>query len=258
MRTVTATRYVTPLREGGSLPAVVEADDDGLYVLKFRGAGQGRKALIAELIAGELARAAGLTVPEIVFVQLDEELARTEPDAEIQDLIRASAGLNLALDFLPGSVAYDPLVHRIDDELASSIVWFDAFVTNVDRTPRNVNLLMWHRKLWLIDHGAALIFHHQWDGYLERSTSAFPMIKDHVLLGFASRIADADARMARQLPAEVVGRIVDEVPDDWLETTAHFKGPREQREAYLRYLMARLQPPRNFVEEAIRAHAVHV
>jgi hypothetical protein len=258
MRTVTATRYVTPLREGGSLPAVVEADDDGLYVLKFRGAGQGRKALIAELVAGELARAAGLPVPEIVFVQLDAELARTEPDAEIQDLIRASAGLNLALDFLPGSVAYDPLVHRIDDELASSIVWFDAFVTNVDRTPRNVNLLMWHRKLWLIDHGAALIFHHQWDGYLERSTSPFPMIKDHVLLAFASRIVDVDARMARQLPAEVVRRIVDGVPDAWLEASPHFKGPREQREAYLRYLMARLQPPRHFVEEAIRAHAVHV
>jgi hypothetical protein len=254
MRTVTANRYVTPLREGGSLPAVVEADDDGLYVLKFRGAGQGRKALIAELVAGELARAAGLLVPEIVFVQLDEELARTEPDAEIQDLIRASVGRNLALDYLPGSVAFDPLVHRPDDDLASSIVWFDAFVTNVDRTPRNVNLLMWHRQLWLIDHGAALIFHHQWGGYLERSTSPFPMVKDHVLLGLASRIADADARMAQRLSAEVVGRIVALVPDDWLEDN----GPREQREAYLRYLLARLQPPRHFVEEAIGARAVHV
>jgi len=258
MRTVTATRYVTPLREGGSLPAVIEADDDGLYVLKFRGAGQGRKALVAELLAGELARAAGLPVPEIVFVHLDEELARTEPDAEIQDLIRASAGLNLALDYLPGSVAYDPLVHRIDPDLASAIVWHDAFTTNVDRTARNVNLLMWHRKLWLIDHGAALIFHHQWDGFLERSTSAFPMIKDHVLLGLASRIADVDARMAQQLPADVVSRIVDQVPDDWLEETPHFNGPREQRAAYLTYLTARLQPPRPFVEEAVRARAVHV
>ena len=258
MRTVTATRYVTPLREGGSLPAVVEADDDGLYVLKFRGAGQGRKTLVAELIAGELARAAGLPVPEIVFVQLDEELARTEPDAEIQDLIRASAGLNLALDYLPGSVAYDPLVHRLDDELASAIVWHDAFVTNVDRTPRNVNLLMWHRKVWLIDHGAALIFHHQWDGFLERATSPFPMIQDHVLLRFASRIADVDARLAQQLSADVVRRIVDLLPDDWLEATPHFNGAREQREAYLSYLMARLQPPRRFAEEAIRARAVHV
>jgi hypothetical protein len=258
MKTVTATRYVTPLREGGSLPAVVEADDDGLYVLKFRGAGQGRKALIAELLAGELARAVGLPVPEIVFVRLDEELARTEPDAEIQDLIRASAGLNLALDYLPGSVAYDPLVHRVDVDLASAIVWHDAFVTNVDRTPRNVNLLMWHRKLWLIDHGAALIFHHQWDGFLERSTSGFPIIKDHVLLDLASHLAEVDARMASRLSAEVLHHIVEQVPDDWLEDTPHFSGPREQRAAYLRYFTMRLQAPRAFVEEAIRAHAVHV
>jgi len=258
MKTVTATRYVTPLREGGSLPAVVEADDDGLYVLKFRGAGQGRKALIAELLAGELARAAGLPVPEIVFVQLDEELARTEPDAEIQDLIRASAGLNLALDYLPGSVAYDPLVHRVDADLASAIVWHDAFTTNVDRTPRNVNLLMWHRTLWLIDHGAALIFHHQWDGFLERSTSAFPMIKDHVLLNLASRIADVDARMAERLSADVVAHIVDQIPDDWLEETPHFNGALEQRAAYLRYFTMRLQAPRAFAEEAIRARTVHV
>jgi hypothetical protein len=258
MRTVTATRYITPLREGGSLPAVVEGDDDGLYVLKFRGAGQGRKALIAELLAGELARAVGLPVPEIVFMQLDAELARTEPDAEIQDLIRASVGLNLALDYLPGSVAYDPVAHRVDAELASAIVWHDAFTTNVDRTPRNVNLLMWHRRLWLIDHGAALIFHHQWDGFLERSNSAFPMVKDHVLLGLASRIAQADARIAPQLSADMIERIVDEVPDDWLEDTPHFTSLHAQRDAYRSYLMARLRPPRAFVEEAIRAHAVHV
>jgi hypothetical protein len=272
LRTVTATRYITPLREGGSLPAVVEGDDDGLYVLKFRGAGQGRKALIAELLAGELARAVGLPVPEIVFMQLDAELARTEPDAEIQDLIRASVGLNLALDYLPGSVAYDPLVHRIDAELASAIVWHDAFTTNVDRTPRNVNLLMWHRRLWLIDHGAALIFHHQWDGFLERSNSAFPMVKDHlersnsafpmvkdhVLLGLASRIAQADARIAPQLSVDIIKRIVDEVPDDWLEDTPHFTSLHAQRDAYRSHLMARLRPPRAFVEEAIRAHAVHI
>src|SRR5882672_11005556 len=153
MRTVNVTRYVTPLREGGSLPAIVEADDDGMYVLKFRGAGQGPKALIAELVAGEVARALGLPVPEIVFVELDAELARTEPDPEIQDLIRASAGLNLGLDYLPGSVMFDPLAEKPDAALASSIVWFDAYVTNVDRTPRNTNMLMWHRQLWLIDHG---------------------------------------------------------------------------------------------------------
>src|SRR6476659_8715441 len=169
VRTVTATRYVTPLREGGSLPAIIEADDDGMYVLKFRGAGQGPKALIAELVAGELARAAGLPVPEIVFVELDPDLARTEPDPEIQDLIRASAGINLALDYLPGSVMFDPVADKIDPHVASRIVWFDAYVTNVDRTARNTNLLMWHRRPWLIDHGAALYFHHNWTNYLERS-----------------------------------------------------------------------------------------
>ncbi len=258
MRTITATRYVTPLREGGSLPAIVEADDDGLYVLKFRGAGQGRKALIAELLAGEFARAAGLPVPEIVLVQLDAELARTEPDPEIQDLIRASAGINLALDYLPGSVAFDPLVHSPDAALASAIVWHDAFVTNVDRTPRNTNLLMWHRKLWLIDHGAALIFHHQWDGYLERSTSPFSMIKDHVLLGRASAIAESDAPMTARLPADEIRRIVSLIPADWLEETPVFQTLDEQREAYVRYFTARLQAPRYFVEEAVRARSVHV
>src|SRR3954465_2946380 len=162
IRSIRVTRYVTPLREGGSLPAIVEADDEGLYVLKFRGAGQGPKALIAELVCGELARLSGLLVPEIVLVELEAELARTEPDPEIQDLIRASAGLNLALDYLPGSVTFDPLVDRPTADIASAIVWHDAFVTNVDRTPRNSNLLMWHRRLWLIDHGAALYFHHSW------------------------------------------------------------------------------------------------
>src|ERR1043166_8605605 len=165
MRTVSTTRYGTPLREGGSLPAIIEADDDGMYVLKFRGAGQGPKALIAELVAGEVARALGLNVPEIVFVDLDPELARTEPDPEIQHLIRASGGLNLALDYLPGSVMFDPVAEKPDAELASAVVWFDAYVMNVDRTPRNTNMLMWHRRLWLIDHGAALYFHHSWSNY---------------------------------------------------------------------------------------------
>ena len=174
LRTVVATRYVTPLREGGSLPAIVEADDDGMYVLKFRGAGQGPKALIAELVAGEIARAAGLPVPEIVFVELDADLARTEPDPEIQALIRASAGLNLALDYLPGAVTFDPIAEKPDSELASSIVWFDAYVSNVDRTPRNSNILVWHRRLWLIDHGAALYFHHDWNNPLERCHDPFP------------------------------------------------------------------------------------
>jgi hypothetical protein len=255
LRTVTATRYVTPLREGGSLPAIVEADDDGLYVLKFRGAGQGRKALVAELVAGELARAAGLPLPEIVFVELDPELARTEPDAEIQDLLRASGGLNLALDYLPGAVTFDPLAYRPPAGLASRIVWFDAFASNVDRTARNSNLMVWHEKLWLIDHGAALYFHHQWEGYLARSRNPFPLVKDHVLLPLASELAAVDAAMAAALSPQVVAEVVALVPDDWLEPDPQFTDAAAQRDAYCRYLVERLQAPRAFVEEALRAHA---
>src|SRR5580693_3826984 len=199
MRTVTANRYVTPLREGGSLPAIVEADDEGLYVLKFRGAGQGPKALLAELLAGEVGRLAGLPVPEIVFVNLPADLARTEPDAEIQSLIRASAGLNLALDYLPGSVTFDPLVYQPAPELASAIVWFDALVCNVDRTARNVNMLMWHRRLWLIDHGAALYFHHAWTNGDRHALTPFSLIKDHVLLKYAGSLEEADAEMRARI-----------------------------------------------------------
>jgi hypothetical protein len=258
LRTVTATRYVTPLREGGSLPAVIEADDDGMYVLKFRGAGQGRKALIAELVAGELARAAGLPVPEIVFVQLDPELARTEPDAEIQDLIRASAGLNLALDYLPGSLTFDPLAEQPDSELASAIVWHDAFTTNVDRTPRNTNLLIWHRRLWLIDHGAALYFHHHWAGSAERSRAPFALVKDHVLLPFAKSLQSIDTAMLRLLTPERVAHIVALIPDDWLEDEPLFASKGEHRDAYRRFLVERLESPRAFVEEALRAQAAQL
>src|SRR3979490_1985803 len=183
-RTVVATRYVTPLHEGGSLPAIVEADDDGMYVMKFRGAGQGAKALIAELVAGELAPAAQLPIPEIVLIELDPGLARTEPDPEIQELIKASAGLNIALDYLPGAVMFDPLAQKPAARLASDIVWFDAFVTNVDRTPRNANMLVWHRQLQLIDHGAALYFQHSWDQYMQHAADPFTRVKDHVLFTF--------------------------------------------------------------------------
>ncbi len=258
LRTVTATRYVTPLREGGSLPALVEADDDGLYVLKFRGAGQGRRALIAELVAGELARAAGLPVPEIVFVELDPDLARTEPDAEIQDLLKASAGLNLALDYLPSAVTFDPLAFTPDAGLASRIVWLDAFVSNVDRTARNANLMVWHEKLWLIDHGAALYFHHHWDGYLERATSPFALVKDHVLLPFASELAQADAAMSAALTPAVVAAVVALIPDDWLEDDPLFADKAAHRAAYVAYLVRRLQAPRAFFEEALRARSLHV
>jgi len=263
VRTVRAVRYVTPLREGGSLPAIVEADDDGLYVLKFRGAGQGPRALIAELVAGEIGRAAGLPVPEIVFACVDADLARTEPDAEIQDLIRASAsdggqGLNLALDYLPGSVAFDPLAWQPDAELASRIVWFDAFVTNLDRTPRNTNMLVWHRKLWLIDHGAALYFHHSSPDYGGRATSAFPAIKDHVLLPFAGDLIAADAAMAALLPSERIAAITALIPDDWLDDDPHFASKHAHRAAYADYFERRLRAPRAFAEEAARARSLHV
>jgi hypothetical protein len=255
MRTVTATRYVAPLHEGGSLPAIVEADDEGLYVLKFRGAGQGPRALIAELVAGELARALGLPVPEIVFVELDAELARTEPDPEIQSLIRASGGLNIALDYLPGSVMFDPVAVKPDAALASSIVWFDAFVSNVDRTPNNTNLLVWHGGLQLIDHGAALYFHHAWDGNPARSRDPFPRIKDHVLLPFAASLKEADTALASRLSPDLIRDIVAAAPDSWLADRPVFKTPARTRQAYVDYLVQRLQSPRAFVEEAIRARS---
>jgi hypothetical protein len=252
LRTVTATRYVTPLREGGSLPAIVEADDDGLYVLKFRGAGQGPRALVAEVIAGELARAAGLKVPEIVRVELDADMARTEPDPEIQALIRASAGTNVGLDYLPGSVMFDPVAEKPEAALASSIVWLDAYVTNIDRTARNVNLLTWHRALWLIDHGAALYFHHAEGDYRERIGDRFPQVKQHVLLPFANALGEADRSMPRALEERTIRSIVDAVPQAWLEGGL-------AREAYVDYLTRRLQAPRAFAEEAQRAHdALHV
>jgi hypothetical protein len=255
LRTVRATRYVTPLREGGSLPAIVEADDDGLYVLKFRGAGQGPKALIAELVAGELARALGLPVPEIVFVELDAELARTEPDPEIQDLIRASAGLNLALDYLPGSITFDPVVDSFDGALASRVVWFDAYVTNVDRTPRNTNMLVWHRRLWLIDHGAALYFHHAWGDHRARSRSRFPQIREHVLLPAADRLREADEEFSRRVTPQLVEEILGLVPDAWLVEGSPFAGAAEHRTAYAEYLSGRLAAPRDFVQEAADARA---
>src|SRR5471032_162572 len=258
LRTVIASRYVTPLREGGSLPAVVEASDDGLYVLKFRGAGQGPKALIAELLAGEIGRLAGLPVPEIVFAMLPPDLARTEPDAEIQSLIGASGGLNLALDYLPGSVTFDPLVYQPDATLASAIVWFDSFVCNVDRTARNVNMLMWHRRLWLIDHGAALYFHHAWNRRDEHARTPFSLIKDNVLLRFASRIEEVDAEMAESLSVEKIASIVAAIPDSWLADDAGFDDKAQQREAYLNFFKVRLAASKVFVQEAIHARAAHL
>jgi HipA-like kinase len=243
LRSVAATRYVTPLREGGSLPGLVEADDDGLYVLKFRGAGQGVKALVAEIVAGELARALGLAVPEIVGIEIDPALGAAEPDPEIQDLITGSAGLNAGLDFLPGSLPYTPAAGpQPSPELAAEIVWLDALVTNVDRTPRNPNLLVWHDRVWLIDHGAALYFHHR-DWAPERDAALpFPAIRDHVLLPIAASIHDADERMAARLDAEAVRAVVDLVPSGWADA-----------ERYAEYLTRRLASPRAFAAEAERA-----
>jgi hypothetical protein len=244
--TVCAIRYVAPLREGGSLPGLVEADDDGLYVLKFRGAGQGPKALIAELVAGELARRLGLPVPEIAFVDVDPALGRAEPDPEIQDLIAASPGLNFGIDFLPGALTFDPAADDFaDPELAAAIVWFDALVTNIDRTPRNPNLLVWHGRLWLIDHGAALYAHHDPEGLATRAERPFPAIADHVLLPFAGSILEADARLAPLVDRALLEEIVALIPGEWL-------GAGDSREAYVGYFERRLAEPRAFAEEAER------
>jgi hypothetical protein len=245
LRTVTATRYVTPLREGGSMPGLVEGDDDGLYVLKFRGAGQGAKALAAELIAGEIARALGLPVPEIVLVEVDPALGRAEPDPEIQDLIASSGGANVGLDFLPGALPFDG---DVEPELAAGVVWFDALVTNVDRTPRNPNLLAWHGRLWLIDHGAALYLQHGADALAPLAGRPFPAIADHVLLPHAASIADADARLAPLVGEELLRDVVGAVPADWL-------GGEERRGDYVGYLRDRLAAPRAFAAEAEEARA---
>jgi len=259
IRTITATRYLTPLREGGSLPAIVEADDDGTWVLKFRGAGQGPRALVAELVAGEVGRLLGLPVPEIVLVELDGRLALTEPDPEIQDLLRASEGLNLALDYLPGSITFDPLIDKPllgKASLASSIVWFDALVTNVDRTARNTNLLVWHGNLWLIDHGASLYFHHTWDDYHARSRMGFSQITKHVLLPWASELAAIDDQMAKMLTPGALEAVIEAIPESWLGDVPLFSTVAEHRAAYRHYLQRRLEPPRKWVEEAIDARAL--
>ena len=256
LRTVQATRYVTPLREGGSLPAIVEADDLGLYVLKFRGAGQGPLALVAELIAGEIGRALGLKVPELVLVEVDSTLGRNEPDEEIRDLLRASVGLNLALDYLPGSAMFDPAAgDRADGRLASEAVWFDAFVTNVDRTASNPNLLYWHKALHFIDHGAALYFHHNWQNVERSAESAFPAIRKHVLLSSANAIEAAAEALRERLSPPVFGHILGQVPDAWLLPEPGISTPAAKRAAYVDFLDRRLGASSNFVQEAIRARA---
>lgn len=250
IRTVDVTRYITPLREGGSLPALVEADDEFLYVLKFRGAGQGIKALIAELIAGEIARALGFRVPEIIFANLDTAFGRSEPDEEIQDLLRASEGLNLALHYLSGAITFDPLINNIDPKLASQIVWFDCLVTNVDRTPRNTNMLIWHKELWLIDHGATFYFHHSWQNLEKQGQRPFTHIKDHVLLPQATELDTVDDEFRSILTAEPIRSIISLIPDEWLIDDSPFESVTEHRQAYVQFLETRLANTEIFVKEA--------
>ena len=253
IRTVNVTRYVTPLREGGSLPAIVEADDGFLYVLKFRGAGQGVKALVGELIGGEIARTLGLLVPEIVFANVDPAFGRTEPDEEIQDLLKASAGLNLGLHYLSGSITFDPTVNKVDPALASKIVWLDCFITNMDRTVRNTNMLSWHKELWLIDHGASLYFHHNWQNWQEQAVRPFMLVKDHVLLPEAAELETADKECHVLLTEERIRNIVNLVPDEWLEKDAAFESGVQHRDTYVQFLTTRFANSAIFLKEAQHA-----
>jgi hypothetical protein len=259
LRRVVATRYVLPLREGGSLPALVEADDQQMYVVKFRGAGQGPKALVAELLIGQLARAAGLRVPELVLIDVEPALGRTEADFEIQALVTASAGQNLALAYLPGSVMFDPAASpEPPAPLPSLIVWLDAFASNVDRTARNPNLLMWQREVWLIDHGAALYWHHDWDPGRDRSADPFALIRDHVLLRWARDLPAADAALVARLHDDVLAAAVAQLPDDLLAGQPPFATPAEHRTGYLDYFRKRRDSSAAFVKEAIDARARRV
>lgn len=250
IRTVTVTRYMQPLREGGSLPALTEADDGFKYVVKFRGGGHGVKTLITELIGGEIARALGLKVPELVFAELDECFGRTEGDEEIQDLLKASKGLNLGLHFLSGAFTYDPAVTRLDPLLASKIVWLDSLITNVDRSFRNTNMLIWYRELWLIDHGSCLYFQYNWDGWEKKATGPFPYIKDHVLLSQATQMEEAD-RICRELITEnKIGEIVRMIPDEWLIWESRNETPDQLRAVYYNFLIQRLDYSKQFIKEA--------
>lgn len=251
LRTVNVTRYVTPLREGGSMPAIAEADDEFLYVLKFRGAGQGVKALIAELIGGEIARSLGFKVPELVFANLDEAFGRTEPDEEIQDLLKFSVGLNLALHYLSGSITFDPTVTKVDAKLASQIVWLDCLLTNMDRTCRNTNMLVWHKELWLIDHGASLYFHHSWLNWREKAIQPFVLIKDHVLLPQATELEQVNEEFQPLLSRELIHSIVNLIPEEWLEGV--FETTMEHRQAYAEFLNRRIANSAVFVNEAQNA-----
>lgn len=255
LRTVTVTRYILPLREGGSLPALAEADDDFKYVLKFRGAGHGVKALISELIGGKISQVLGFRIPELVFANLSEDFGRTEADEEIQDLLKNSCGLNLALHYLSGAITYDPVAVKIDSKLSSEIVWLDAFLTNIDRTFRNTNMLMWHQELWLIDNGASLYFHHNWDNWEKNAVSPFVMIKDHVLLPQASELDEVNERFKAILTDAVLREIVELIPEDWLHWNDTDLTPTEIKDVYFQFLILRRDNSDNFLNEAKNARA---
>lgn len=253
IRTVDVTRYIAPLREGGSLPAIAEADDQFKYVLKFKGAGHGSKALIAEFIGGEIARALGFKVPELVFARLDEAFGRTEGDEEIQELLRKSHGINLGLHFLSGAVTFDPVMTKVDSLLASRIVWLDAFLTNIDRTFRNTNMLMWNKELWLIDHGAALYFHHSWSNWEQHAKSPFEHIKDHVLLPQAGMLAEADLESQKRLSSDFLQMIPQLLPEEWLQWEGSDLKPEQIRKTYSDFLITRLANSSVFINSANHA-----
>ncbi len=250
LRNINVTRYIAPLREGGSLPALAEGDDDFKYVLKFRGAGHGVKALIAELLGGEIARALKLPVPELVFANLDEAFGRTEADEEIQDLLQNSQGLNLAMHFLSGSINFDPVVTTVDPKLASQIVWLDALITNVDRTFKNTNMLIWHKELWLIDNGASLYFHHSFTDWKGHAMVPFTLIKDHVLLPHASELETVDLEYKGLLSHSVLQSIVNLIPEDWLQWEESEETPEQNREVYFNFLKLRLANSSIFIKQA--------
>jgi len=258
LRTVNVTRYVTPLREGGSMPAIIEADDDFLYVLKFRGAGQGTRALIAELLGGEIARALGLRVPELVFAELGPDFSRLEPDEEIQDLLKFSVGLNLGVHFLSGAITYDPVANSVDPLTASKIVWLDALLMNVDRTVKNTNMLIWHKELWLIDQGASLYFHHSWQNWEQQAKKPFVQIKDHVLLQQANALAEIGDALKGVLNEAFIQELIRLIPDDWLADEATFQSTEEHRQAYAQFLNERINHAEIFIKGAEDARAARI
>lgn len=256
IRTVNVTRYITPLREGGSLPALADADDGYKYVIKFRGSGHGTKVLVSEFIGGLIAKTLGFKIPEIVFAHLDEAFGRTEGDEEIQDLLQASQGLNIGIHFLSGALTFDPVINQVDSQLASEIVWMDALLMNIDRTVRNTNMLMWHKELWLIDHGSTLYFHHTWDGWEKYIENPFSLVKDHVLLPFATQLVEVDEKFRAILTPQKIREIVNLLPDDWLNYED--QSPDSIREVYCKFLTERIQNSKNFLNEALHAKKVYL